>query len=511
MTTKSIIETMAKIDPHYAVLDVETTRIKDGEVPTTLFWGYADRDGYRRFDKTWQLVEFLEAMPTRHVLHHTNYDLVQLLLDGYRGVKFVNSHNGKFIVTSVSGKHTFLNSYAMFPVKLEEIFKVFGYAKTSLDDLDKRNYEDCVWGLDCMLKLDQLFMDLVGQSPLRKHTIASTAFAAAEAEAGKMPKDIRYLDAYRGGRVDVFDTNEHEATRYDINSSYPYSFLDAPTESNLLYCEVRSDCHYGPFVHADTMDRLLFPSGKFRTYIYDDVFGRYIEPSRTRVSIQKVLSSERIDLSWLKRVVPVIQKFYNLKLGHPKTSAQYLIGKLGINALYGRTGMKGVSEKVMITKGIPDKDNVTAAQLPSLDARAKMSPDFLIWFTSQREPRSNYPLAAYITDNGRGRLYSGVVKTNGLYCDTDSVDTIDLMTENLGTSIGQWKDEGSTLFQAHNLKDYHRAGVRHVKGGEVSLQWTLKKMASGQTAVEVRKNFSTALRKRVLESDGTTRPIHVES
>lgn len=498
----------------YAVMDVETTEIKAGERPRTLFWGYADEKiGYRRFNSTEKFTRFLQILPPRNIIHHFNYDVIQLLRDGYHQIEFNRSHNGKFILTKLAGRHTALNSGAIYPVGLGEIMKAFGYDKTPLDQLEKRNYEDCVLGLECFLKLDQMFVDLIGQSPLRRHTIAATTFAAAEAFAGKMPKDLSYVEAYRGGRVEVFDTREHLAKRYDIKSSYPAAFFDCPEESELLTVRVNSKDHWGPLACKDYTERLVFPSGQFESYVYRDVLDRYILPNAPGLSVT-VLDKTRIDLRWLQGVRPLIQKLYILKNAYAKNSAQNLLGKLGLNSCYGRIGLKGLSERCELLPYFPQNRNgATVCQLGWKH--------YLVWYNQQHEPRSNFPLASYITDNGRGRLYEGIVKTTALYCDTDAVDTdTEAKPGTIGNDLGNWAFDKEERFKAGNLKDYRRGnqvwphtgepwqwGQRHVKGGEVNLQWTLKLMASGEPARRVEKTFSGELKKRKLLPDGTTIPL----
>lgn len=504
---------------HYAVMDVETTLIKEGEAPRTLFWGYADYDGYRKFHTTAEFLDFLRAISDdRIIFHHYNFDIIQLVMDGCRDITFVKSHNGRFILSKLGERITMLNSASMFPCSLEEIFKCFGYKKHSLDDLDARNYSDCVDALNCFIMLDELFYDLLDVSPFDKKTLAGTTFGAAELVAGKLPKDLRFPECYKGGRVDVFDTNFHFANRFDVNSSYPFSFLDAPSRGELLYCEIKTNDFYGPLFDSGVTDRLMFPFGKFFSYVYRDVLDRYILPSCSDASLSiRIIEKWEIDLSWLGRCKPVIMKLYNLKKNNPKTSAKHLIGKLGVNSIYGRVGLRGESERVELLPYIPDKPNLTAIQLDD--------ESYICWYNQHAEARSNFPVAGYITDNARGRLYSAITKSSALYCDTDSIDT--LSTIETSNTLGAWKHEGLLPFKAANLKDYRRGpihpftglesdaireerfGERHVKGGESQIQWTFKQMIVNGEARRIDKTFSGVLRKRERGADGITNPIRV--
>lgn len=495
--------------PHYAVLDCETTLLEHGKRPNTLFWGLAtETGGYRRFESTKHLSIFLHSehkSDPLHILHHSNFDVIQLLLDGVQSLNILRSHNGKLIL-SKWGEHLLMNSHAMFPVGLATLFSAFGHKKTPLADLEKRNYDDCVLALDIFLRMDDIFQELVNESPLSRHTVAATSFHAAERFAGKMPKDLRFVEAYRGGRCEVFNTGEWCANKFDINSSYSRSFMEAPEIGQLMLIEVDSDCWHGPFADIDEADRLLFPAGKFRTWIYQDVFERYIEPHWRGSFV--IREKHTIDLSWLKRVAQLIDKLYKLKCESDGGLRE--VCKFLLNSMYGRIGLKGVTERCRILPYIPDGDDITACQLGDYGK-------FIVWDKRQIVPRSNYPMAAYITDNARGRLYSEIKRTDPIYTDTDSLfirspmfrGGIDpgLFPSDEGKGLGQWKYEGTDIFRANNLKDYFWSGERMLKGGERNMQWTLKRMAKGQGADLVEKEFSLELRKRILRSDGTTEPI----
>ncbi len=485
--------------PDYAVIDVETTLLKHGERPKTLFWGYADSTGYRKFHNTNSFKRFLYQQEPKYLLHHSNFDVIQLLIDGASKLSIIRSHNGKLIMCKLH-HHILLNTYAMFPCKLADIMESFGYAKTPLDELGKRNYEDCVIGLECFLKLDAAFEDLCGQSPLRKHTIASTAFSAAEHIAGKLPKDLRFVEAYRGAKTEVYDTNPYYADKYDINSSYPFSICDAPKTGTLLTCRIKSKDWYCPFFDASDRTKLLFPAGQFRTFVFEENLNKYYEPFDGTLTVE---SKEIIDLSWLEPVSALALKVFNKKASVPKQSGMYLCCKLFLNSLYGRIGLKGETERTRIMRYMPDGDGITGTQFGWNT--------FIVWDTIYREPRSNYPMAAFITDNARARLYRAFVETNAIYGDTDSLVALNSKPSNIGQGLGQWKHEGCEVFRANNLKDYQWGETRYLKGGLTSNQWTMKRAARGQPVAQVDKEFSLELRKRVLLPNGSTNPIVVDT
>jgi len=491
----------------YAVLDVETTMIRDGEYPKTLFWGYADETGYYKFQTTRKLLAFLRSHPVHIILHHSNFDVLQLLLDG-ANIQILRSHNARLIRCKL-GKQILLNSYSVFPLSLASIFDCFGFKKTSLDDLEKRNYEDCVNGLDCFLRLDGIFSRLVAVSPLARGTIAGTSFQAAQLCAGsKMPEDKRFLEAYRGGRVEVFNTSKHECDKYDINSSYPYSILQCEPREELLCVQVRTKDFYCPLFDASQDEMLLFPNGTFQSWVYRSTLDRYILPHCAATKI-RIISAESIDMSWLCSLKPLIEKLYRLK-NESKTRGEKAIEtacKLLLNSMYGRIGLKGDCERARILDYFPDGDECTIYKLGKKR--------YLCFDSVFRESKANFPFAAFITDNARGRLYRGMVGASAYYGDTDSVIAPQAKKyfdkhEPQGLECGQWKYEGREMFKANNVKDYFWGEEEVRKGGDGFIQWTLKTLGSGKTPHQITRNRVSELRKRTEQDNGVTVPLVVK-
>lgn len=486
----------------YAVIDVETTNIEADEVPRTKFWGFADATGYKYFRRTDDFLRFLRRdCPPRRLLHHGNFDIMQLLLDGAQ-LQINRSHNGRIINCSLYGHRT-TNTLSAFPVALKKIFKAFGFKKTSLKDLRKRNYEDCVNGLKCFVELDNIFLRLVGVSPLQRGTIAGTSFMAAENFAGKMPKDLRFIDSYRGGRVEVFDTNKTNCSKFDINSSYPASILACPETSRLLHIEAQTGDYYCPFFDTRTDDMLLFPNGKFKSWVYEDVLEDHILPYATKTKI-KILSRHTIDFSWLNALKELIQKVYDLKQTSPDPAIREVC-KFFLNSFYGRIGLRGESERARVLDYPVDGDDILCEYI----GRKR----WLVFDKIERESRSNFPFAAYITDNARGRLYRAFVQNAALYGDTDSVFSRagkNRFVGRIGRNCGDWKYEDRKIFNARNVKDYRFGRKTIRKGGSHGIIWTFKQYASGDPAREVWRKRRSGIRKREIQADGTTIPIQIK-
>ena len=489
---------------NFAIFDVETSLLKDGEIPKTKFWGYYDGEKYRRFETSGQLAGFLKKQSQKIILHHFNFDVIQLLVDRQQ-VFPRRSHECKLIRCSFF-HHTTQNTAAAFPpMALEKFFKAFGYKKTSLKHLAKRNYDDCVKGLECFLKLDTIFKELTGFSPLIKGTIAGTAFAGAEKAAGKMPKDLRFLEAYRGGRADLFDLRRTKCSKLDICSSYPKSFVDAPQKGTLLHLRVTTADFYCPFFDANNEEKLIFPNGTFSTWMYQDVFERYVEPYMEKTKV-KILSRHKIDLSWIFSLAGYVQRIYKRKL-EAKQSGNLgleLACKILLNSMYGRIGLRGESEKVSILNHEPDGDDITYEYIGGKR--------WIVFEKILREPRSNFAFAAYITDNARGRLFQAFKQNGAIYGDTDSVFTPSKKSEfvgKIGVHLGEFNYEKRDWFLGLNVKDYKFGKEIVRKGGVDSVTWTLKQFAKGKFAESVHRTRQTSLLKRRVFPDGTTAPLIV--
>jgi hypothetical protein len=487
-------------DFDFGVLDVETTPIRAGEFPRVLFWGFANSKGYFRFDTTRKLLNFLKKCNRHVIFHHTNFDILMLLLEN-APVRIYRTHAQRIILSRLF-QHTLKNSYALFPAKLENILRLFGKSKTGLHNLDKRNFEDTADALECFLKFDAIFERVLGVSILRSNTLSGAVFRAAQKQVGPMPTETRFLESYRGGRTDVFNTEVHPAVScFDINSSYPKSVLECEPTETLL--ELTVDCRefYAPFFDADTTEKLVFPNGKFRTWIFESNLER-IRADGLKAKI-KIRSRAKLDFAWLYNLKPFIQKLYDLK-SNAENDALRECAKLGLNSFYGRIGLKPEFEVCRVLDYKPDFDEVTIFPLGKRR--------FLcFWNVVKLNTKSNYAFASFITDNARARLFNALRRVNAIYCDTDSVFTLDagaVSKLDIGPKCGQWACKGQGAFQAFAPKDYVFDNTVRIKGGIEKTQWTLKMLAAGlPPRLITRHRLDATDGKRIPRPDGWTEPI----
>lgn len=497
-----------------AVADVETTLMRDGERPSTLFWGLAidgDPEEYRSFATTAKFWNFLIRYPeTLCVYSHHDYDMIQALVDG-APIK-IHDVRGARILRSTIGKHEWRNSHALFPTSLKEILNACGFAKPSLDDIGARNRADTVDALSAFKLCDQKYEALWGVRCLgaQKLTAASCAFAAAQNVAGKLPIHRFDREYYRGGRVEAFRVfNCGSADLWDINSSYPYSFLDAPERDTLVIADVRVEGD-GPSplceISADS-DKLMFPAGRFRTAFWASSYERYIRPHGAvkEIRIEKAIPC---DLSWICALKDTIRAAYDQRLGAKARGdgAFAYAAKIGLNSIYGRLGLKGSREIAVVASNVPEGEDVTYYRLPG--------GRFLTFKEIFSKTAANYLFAGFVTCNARARLYDGIMRAQGecFYCDTDSV-YLKAGTEfpmAKGPGCGQWKYEGTDTLSVESVKDYTFGSKNVRKGGADQFQWTIRRAVAGKSVAQVVKERRSTYDKRDVLYDGSTVPVYRE-
>lgn len=510
-----------------AVLDAETSRLRDRERPQTKFWGLAiDDEDYRDFKTTDELMRFLAQRSGEKLCmyHHHDFDSIQAIMDGSK-LRVDRVRKGRILRAIDPQGNEWRNSHALFPSALKEILEACGYEKPSLDDLRARNRADTVDALEAFKKVAAGFELAFGINPLGAKwlTVAGVAFAAAQKVAGELPVYLENRDCYRGGRVEAFKVcscpgvssieDGRIAARYcrcrpvrsyDIASSYPFAFLDAPRTDVLYLADVDVDPHEEgacPFyLHGER--KLTFPRGRFRTSFWKSSYERYIEPHAV---VRRVRPVEKIrcDLGWIAALRDFVKQAYDLRARVKKTNGPLAYAcKIGLNGCYGRLGMDTVREVAIQSPTVGAGDDVTYRRLPS--------GEFLSFVDVRTTPKANYLFASAITCNARARLYDALRKNpRAVYCDTDSVfvDARDEFQGELGNELGQWKEEGEGKLTIRGLKDYVFDGKEKLKGGREHFEWSIKKALSRGEVREVKRRRVSVYDKREVLSTGRTIPL----
>jgi hypothetical protein len=516
-----------------AIVDVETTPITPGRIPKTKFWGLGIENGpYYRFKTCENLLKFLVKNPGIRCYFHHDYEITQMLVEGITPAT-MRSRGSRIIRAYVAGSE-WINSYALFPSPLSEILESAGFEKHPLnygdhplacqcklcwEALEIRNYSDCVEAMIAFRQISNAYKSASGIDPIEEGiaTSASAAFRAAENVAGRLPANLHYRACYRGGRVEAFKLdNCGPAESWDINSSYPYAFTDAPQKDRLIHAKVEIETGIASpffrFAPDDKKKKFLFPIGSFETIFFESNYERYIRPyAGGIVKSIDVIESVTVDLGWISRVAPLMKRAYALrkisKAKGDKTLTYAL--KIFMNSTYGRIGMRPVREQCTIRSDLP----TDCGYYPLPNGK------FLV-FTSHflASTRANYQLAGWITDNARARLWAGLANSIPYYCDTDGIKCKpgSFKIPSGGKELGDWKPEGTEPLYVHTVKDYvfgvdKKTGKPKVtrKGGEKHTQWTVKTVLSGKGVIEVNKTRKTEYDKREVYAGGYTRPLLV--
>lgn len=526
------------------MIDVETDIITPRLTPRNKFWGLAlEGEPYRRFESTEDMRHYLSRRSSDDLRLYmwSDYEVCQAIADGILPENLM-MRGGRVLRCNVEGV-PWVNAYALFPTPLSKLLKTFGYKKLPLTAghelgceggsekkpcpcpaahemgcecpdceriLGERNISDCVEGLDALIKAGRVYEEAFGFDPVRTDvtTAAKACMLAAESLAGPLPLFTERREAYRGGRTEAFQLYDcGEVDCWDIKSSYPFSFVDLPQKDRMIHAAVKlppNDPRPQPFFReAAREEGLLFPCGEFDTWFLESTYERYIQPHFPG-TVRRVYEALPVDFTWIKNVVPLVRRGYELK---QKGGALAYPAKIALNSLYGRMGLKPEATISYRAATPPPRAN-THFKIPS--------GGYYVFETVAREIRqgANYLFAAAVTDNARGRLLDGMLRLDGpvFYCDTDSIfcpaGTTGLVS---GTELGAWEKIETGALTVRTVKDYEFAGTVKLKGGASSKTWTVKLALAGKPVRGVRRRRGEKSRysKRRVLGGGSTLPLVV--
>lgn len=171
---------------------------------------------------------------------------------------------------------------------------------------------------------------------------------------GNVYKDIK--EAYYGGIVDVYRPYGTGLYYYDVNSLYPHSMLeDMPVgeavfeESNSIRLEDTFGFYYAhitvpegleiPVLPVKEGGRMICPGGSFSGWYFSEELKDAVTNYGYTVVVVK---GYRYDRGKVFR--DYVEDFYHDK--STSTGSRKVIGKLMLNSLYGKFGMKPIFSKV---------------------------------------------------------------------------------------------------------------------------------------------------------------------
>jgi hypothetical protein len=283
--------------------------------------------------------------------HHTSsfFDISQF----YNSVKLTEAYQNNIQKLDTS--------YLEFKSKRNEFSPTFYRRNTS----KVRDYciKDCIYAKQLSEKWASLFHSAFSFYPQKWISSGYLAEKVLINNGIEFPKfdSILYeiqelaLRSYFGGRFEMQKRGfVGTAHLYDINSAYPYSITKIPDLSNgkwissnrihdnaeLGFFRILAnipDCKYIPPFPFRIKNNILFPSGKFETYVTLEELRAYNNPSHYAI----LDSWQFIPFSHIYPYKEFIEKMYLKRLElKARNDPMQLPIKIILNSIYGKTGQK---------------------------------------------------------------------------------------------------------------------------------------------------------------------------
>lgn len=375
-----------------------------------------------------------------------------------------------------------------------------------------------------------------------------------------------FYDSYYGGRTEAFKIGKVNAKVYDVNSMYPYAMVNtvfpdvkslkkeiAPDVKFLNHClkyyegmasvdVAHKDTFFGYLpcrMEVNKSEKLVFPVGKFSTVVNFNEL-RYALQAGV-IEIKKVHYIVYANPAKSPFVEFILDNYK--KRNESKDELNRLIYKLKMNSLYGRFAMRmklstAYYDEIpfQLIQELKEADKYCDLQLFNADRN-----DCYVITENEKFKNSFFSIptfSSYITSTARVMLLQALTanEKNGIcYCDTDSVFLEGKFIGKLSDELGDFKLEDKQVTAVFGLKNYI---YKDHDGKEVIVIKGISKNAvkksdpvTGQTVYEVPKYIKTkqALRqnkeagtafimkktltgkydKRIVNHDGTTKPIKI--
>jgi hypothetical protein len=418
-----------------------------------LFGGVYNGEDYRYFTDRLAMLKFITRPLFRSsiwVAHNLEYDLNRIFLNHPKLERFYLGSRLLFAKYPVDQDHYiyFYDTFNLSFTSVEKLGKMVNIKKSSDYFSDKitakgieANKKDCEIIWKYLIRFQTIINNLGGNL---KPSLASISldiyrrkYMSPEWEYFKIPQSIteQFREGYYGGRTEVFNFNRQDQVYYyDINSSYPSAMLNQfpllntwvnkPNieKEGITYAKISIPNIYFPPLPYRSDGKLLFPIGTWTGHWYNNEL-RAIKEIYPQVKI-KILSGihyTKSDFIFKK----FIEDFYQARQKSQSDAEDYIY-KIMMNALYGKFATKNFLEKFTGN----NKETINSIPISSN----------VIW-------------SGMITAYARANLLKLLIKSNSVYCDTDS--TISHKEINCNRDLG-----GIGLkaiykrFQAYNPKHY---------------------------------------------------------
>lgn len=351
-------------------------------------------------------------------------------------------------------KWTLRDSYAMLPMSLKKLTKAFGVSHEK-GDVDHSLITDATWqGMEADWKpylerdvkgtyevltaYDTLLRDNWKVSIRDNITLAKTALAIYRSNhmthaipTYKSREDSIRLALY-GGRTEIFERKwnaENSGKKlycYDIRSSYPYVMhnnvmpVGTPLRTQQFTEEdygvahatvhVPKDMYLPPLPHRSIVNgntKLLFPTGRLEGWWCSPEL-QYAASLGCDITYHEGYIFEQANI-----FKSYVDDLYERKRTSDPDGAMYVVTKLLMNSLFGKTGQRR------------ERDSYTTSTDDILGAET-ITYGNTVLYKSKKESQATHILpaiAAMVTAHGRINLHKHMLGHQPYYTDTDSVYT----------------------------------------------------------------------------------------
>jgi hypothetical protein len=522
-----------------STMDIETIEYKGNQIPIAVSLAYQDSYNQvmgklflinyelllinkdKALDNLWnEVFNFIIINQFKYIFVHNLgsfdgffiYKALSYLFPPKKVSTIIDNKN-KFIQIQLkldTNKITWLDSYRIFPVSLDNLCKVFGVAgkiskynseynsiktlsdKVLLEEFKTYSIQDSICLLQALLSAQQIYVrdfNIDITSILSTSTLSLKIFRSKFLNVdipilkGSIDNFIRR--SYYGGGTDYYKAYETNLHYYDVNSLYPHAmcqfmpfeiirehknldlFLNENTD---LFGFFEAECYIPksnkPMLPFKYKDKTIYPYGSWVGVYFSEEMKSLLKYGY-KFKLIRGYEFSKIDL-----FTEYVKYFYNIK--RTTSGPSKFIAKMHLNQLYGIFGRK---QDLIETINIYSKDinkylltRIVKTHIKINEEKTclllqnNVDPSILInlnnYFESNFNSRlitvkSNVALAAAVTSYARIHMLPFKFDNHTLYTDTDSIFTSKKLDDYLinTSELGLMKDElnGKIIEEAYFL------------------------------------------------------------
>jgi hypothetical protein len=430
-----------------------------------------------------------------------------------------------------------------------------------LNEFIKYNKYDCKISCDFMYFLQKGINQSGGQLKL---TIASSSLDTWRRSymIGKLVKEQFTLQddkikefihkGYYGGRTEVFVRGTlYNMNYYDINSLYPSQMMKELPNPNSVFVpiiksneniikymgvteclvEVPSNMKFPILPYRDKITKkLIFPTGTIKGVWNHNELNYAIVNGCKIIKIYKQLCYKHT----FKPFNDYVTYLYNRRLEYKKqNNSMELVVKLLMNSLYGKWAQnKRINTTITDINLLSGQDKVNAL----LHKPGDIKDNYLIEsYTEDFDGVFAFPiLSSYISSYARVILHQYLTKYNGVYCDTDSIVTSEVIPTS--NKLGEMKLEshlqkcifvkpkmyymqessGKEIIKMKGVNKPNIQDFNSVMNGEKvqkikfsKIKESVRRRIKPNTVLQIEKSINIQDDKRVWINDITSIPINI--